>query len=106
MNPDIQNILDELRKGLERLYEEKLHRILLFGSYARGESQEGSDIDVLIVLKNDFNPAEEISRTGEITASLSLKYNFVISCIFISKDRFENEGSPLLLNVRREGIAI
>ena len=53
-----------------------------------------------------IDPGEEIARTGEVTAQLSLKHDVVISRVFISADQFSEEQSPLLLNVRREGIQI
>jgi uncharacterized protein len=61
---------------------------------------------VLVVLQGTVNPGDEIAQVGEITAALSLKYNVVISCVFLSSDRYATEQSPLLLNVRREGVTI
>ena len=43
---------------------------------------------------------------GEITAGISLENNVVISCAFVSAERFERQESPLLMNVRREGVAV
>ena len=80
--------------------------MLLFGSHARGDSEPDSDIDVLVVLKGDVRPGKEIAQVGPITSALSLKYDTVLSCTFISDDRYSKEQSPLLLNVRREGIAV
>lgn len=48
---------------------------MLFGSYARGDAEPGSDIDVLVVLHGDVNPGEEIARTGEMVADISLRYD-------------------------------
>ena len=69
------------------------------------DAQPGSDIDVLVVLKGSVNPASEIAKVGSITAKLSLDNDVVISCVFISEERFTTEQSPLLINVRREGVA-
>jgi predicted nucleotidyltransferase len=80
--------------------------MVLFGSQARGDAESGSDIDVLVVLKGKMSPCEEIARTSEITAGLSLQQNEVLSCVFVSDDQFQQERSPLLINVRREGVAV
>jgi len=106
MNPKIQLILTELRYRLEALYGERLVRMVLFGSQARGDAEPGSDIDVLVVLKGPVSPCEEIARTIKDVAEISLEHNEVISCVFVSEEQFEREHSPLLLNVRREGIAL
>lgn len=106
MTPKIQTILTELRRHFEELYGERLVHIVLFGSQARGDAESGSDIDVLVVLKGHVSPCEEIARTSEITADLSLQQNEVVSCVFVSDEQFQQERSPLLINVRREGVAI
>ena len=80
--------------------------IVLYGSQARGDAESGSDIDVLVVLTGPVSPGEEIARTSEIIASLSLEHGVVLSRAFVSVDRFEHEQSPLLMNVRRKGIAV
>lgn len=106
MDEKLGRILSELRRRFEGLYGERLVRMVLFGSQARGEAEAGSDIDVLIVLTSPVDPGEEITRTGELTASLSLQYDVVISRIFISSEQFTGGQSPLLLNVRREGLPL
>ena len=100
------NILTELRNRFEVLYGERLVRMVLFGSQARGDAEPSSDIDVLVVLKGPVAPGDEIARTSEIKAALSLQYDVVISWTYVSADRYATERSPLLLNVRREGIII
>jgi len=100
----MQNLLAELRRRFEALYGPRLVRLMLFGSQARGDAEPGSDIDVLVVLEGPVRAGEEIRRTLDSVAELSLENNAVFSCVFVSRDRFENELSPLLINVRREGI--
>ncbi len=99
-------ILAKLHHQFEELYGPRLVRLILYGSQARGDAEPGSDIDVLVVLEGPVNPGAEIERAGEITAPLSLQHNVVISCVFVSAERFNREQSPLLLNVRREGVLL
>jgi len=102
----VQSILAELRVRLEALYGERLVRLVLFGSQARGDAEPGSDIDVLVVLRGDVDPYEEIERSGDAVADLSLDYNACLACSFVSEDDFQGEQSPLMLNVRREGVRL
>ena len=103
--PEVLKILTELRRRLEELYGSRLVRLVLFGSHARGDAESGSDIDVLVVLRDDVNPGEEIRRTGGIVSELSLANDVVISCLFMDEFRFMHRNGPLLRNIRREGIA-
>jgi predicted nucleotidyltransferase len=73
MDPKIQTILTELRNRFEVLYGERLVRMVLFGSQARGDAEPSSDIDVLVVQKGPVAPRDEIARTSEIKAALSLQ---------------------------------
>jgi len=81
-------------------------KFLLLGSQARGDVEDGSDIDVLVVLRGHVYPGTEIDRTVNVTARLSLKYDAVLSCVFVSTERYSKEQSPLLINVRREGVVL
>ncbi len=106
MNPKVQSIMLEMQQALKDIYGERIVRIMLFGSHARGDASAESDVDALIVLKGAVKPGEEIARTGGIASELSLKHDVVISCTFVSAERYETEQSPLLINVRREGVAV
>lgn len=99
-------LLSRLSREITLSLGEKLDHVLLFGSYARGEAQPDSDLDVLIVLKGEFDYAAMIRQTSELIGRLSLENDIVISRAFISKERFENECSPFTLNVKRESIVI
>lgn len=103
--PEVLKIVAELRRKLEELYGPRLVRLVLFGSHARGDAEPGSDIDLLVVLRGDVNPGEEIRRTGGIVSELSLANDVVISCVFMDERRFIHRNGPLLRNIRKEGIA-
>jgi predicted nucleotidyltransferase len=99
-------LIKTLSNELARLLGDRLDRILLYGSYAREEARTGSDLDILIVVKEPFSYPELIRRTSELVANLSLENDIAISRAFITRDRYENENSPFTLNVRREGVTI
>ena len=99
-------LLNIISHELRLLLGEKLDRVILYGSFARGEAHADSDIDILIVVHGTFDYGALIHQTSELVARLSLEYDVVISRAFISKERFENEQSPFTLNVQREGVPI
>ncbi|MEG4285860.1 nucleotidyltransferase domain-containing protein [Microcoleus sp. A006_D1] len=106
VNDKLQTILTELRDQFELLYGDRLTKMILYGSQARGDAHPDSDIDVLVVLKAPVQIGEEIDRTIPIVADLSLQNDVVISCNFMNEERFTNYQGPLLRNIRREGILI
>lgn len=106
VNPKIQAILAQLHSRFQELYGDRLVQMVLYGSQARGDAEEGSDIDVLVVLKGPVSPGQEISRTSNISGKLSLQHDEVISCLFMDEERFANSYGPLLRNIRKEGVKL
>jgi uncharacterized protein len=106
MRETLTAVLAQLRASFEALYGPRLVHMILYGSQARGDAAPDSDIDILVVLQGTVDPGAEISRTGHLTAFLSLQYNVVISCAFIAEERFRSERNPFLLNVHREGVPV
>ena len=104
--PQLQIILHKVKQSLSKFYQDQLEKIILYGSQAREDATEYSDIDILVVLKSAINPYDEIDKTSEIIADLCLEYDVVISRHFISSEKFENQNTPFIYNVKKEGIMI
>jgi predicted nucleotidyltransferase len=102
----LRQILKEYRTALKELLGDDLDSIVLFGSQARGDAVEGSDIDVLCIMKRPFDYGELILKTAEISAPLSLEHDVVISTAFVTKADYEKHNTPFLMNVRREGVNV
>lgn len=99
-------VLTEFREELARLLGERFEAAYLFGSRARGDHRPDSDLDVLVVVRGVVDYGDLIRRTSMLVSMLSLKYDAVISRVFVSKERFERENSPFLMNIRREAVAV
>lgn len=94
------------KQRLASLYGGRLVKVVLFGSVARGEARAGSDVDLLIVLAGDVQPGAEIDRMIDVLMETEDRTGVPISAIPISETRFLTEVSPLLLNVRKEGVPV
>jgi predicted nucleotidyltransferase len=102
---NIQTIINEFKKEIKKLYGNQLSNIVLFGSWAKGTATNDSDIDLMVVLKGEIIPGREIDRMIDAITDLNLKYDTLISVVPVSDESFTNTNSPLMLNVRREGIS-
>lgn len=102
----IKPILNELKQELQELYGDRLVKLILFGSYARGEANPDSDIDLLAVLKSPVSQVQEISYMSELCVKILLDYDELVSIVPMSEDRFNAKDVALLRNIQREGIEL
>jgi predicted nucleotidyltransferase len=104
--PHLTEILQELKRGLVEIYGDRLANVILYGSQARGDAEPDSDIDVLIVLKGEVQPEIERERTIQLVGDVSLKYEVLVSCQFVSLSNYLSQKYSFFINVHREGIAV
>lgn len=104
-NKELERILYSLRKEAEQVLGKNLVDIFLFGSYARGDFTAESDIDILIVVNKSLT-REEKNKMSCIISALSLENEVVIAYVVYEKEFFNNVGSPLILNVKEEGVKV
>jgi len=104
MSNRIQTLLAELKIRLKGIYKGHLRGLYLFGSYARGQEDRESDLDVLVVLDDFKRYGEEVDHTSELTSQLSLEYGVSISKVFFREKDWLSGQTPFLENVREEVI--
>lgn len=100
----IGNIIEEFKTELKKLYGSRLKKIIIYGSWARNEATDDSDIDLVVVLEGDVRPGKEIDRMINIITETNLRHGVLMSVYPVSKENYISLKSPLLLNVRREGV--
>ena len=104
MPAKIKRLIAEMKKGLTELYGQRLKAVILFGSYARGDYDENSDLDVMIVLDNYKSYWDELVHSAELASNLSLEYNVTVSRTIVTEEKWKRGDLPVLRNVRAEGI--
>lgn len=84
-------------------------RVVLFGSFAKGEATKNSDIDVLVLVKKLDTPVEHwLSHLGEL-AMEQVDYNDYLSLLPVAWDHWEKHrklSSPLYEEIERDGILL
>ena len=102
----LDDLIAELKVGLDGVYGDRLKGLYLYGSYARGEEDRESDLDILVVLAKFDHYATEVDRTAELTSELSLKYGITVSQVFVRESEWLHADTPFLSNLREEAISL
>ncbi len=98
-------VLRELTGILRERYGERIKRIFLFGSRARGDHDEGSDYDVMVLV--DGKTPEMEAEIFRLSCEIDLRRNTCLSVFVEEQAVFEDrEYEPMYINVRREGVAL
>jgi predicted nucleotidyltransferase len=102
----VKAALRELQSALKALYGKRAPIIRLYGSYARGESNAASDIDVLLLYPAAIRPSQELQRISPILADLNLRYQVLVSVMPVSEEDYRLAADVFWKNVKREEVAI
>ena len=105
----LNELLQKFRAEAEKVFGSKLQDMILYGSYARGDNTDESDIDVMLIV--DISPDDELNsaiRLSDIVVDLNLEFDVVLSPLVESKEKYEKYKNinPLFANVEKEGIRI
>ena len=102
----LDELLHQLRKGFEHHYGERLRDIRLFGSYARGNADEGSDVDILVALVGPVSEFVESEATADLVAGLSLEYDTIVCCVFIPEQDYRERDAAFYRIMRQESLPV
>ena len=108
-----KNQLNILLKKISDIYRSvyggQLVRVVLYGSYARGDYEDDSDLDIVALVHGDRRTLQEqLKLVWNQTCDLELEYELVLSPAVIPYEEFEQyrEDLPYYRNIASEGVSI
>jgi predicted nucleotidyltransferase len=96
-------ILKRFRTALDELYGDRIERVVLFGSRARGDAQADSDYDVAVFLKDLTDRWREVDRIILVVTDILYNDEAFIHAMPYRAGSHEDRTS-LMREIRREGI--
>jgi len=103
---EVLQVVREFRDRLAILYGDRLQGVYLYGSYARGDAREDSDVDIAVVLDGPVDAWEEDRITSEITTELSLHHNCLLMPFFLSDQERREASFAGHRNIVHEGVLV
>lgn len=102
-----EDLKEELVKGLTGIFKNNISMIILYGSMARNEATDESDIDIAILMRNQMD-YEAKRQFVSWVAEMDIRYEKVFSIVDIQEDNMKKWGNvlPFYQNVRKEGIIL
>jgi uncharacterized protein len=101
-----RTVVDECRELLRKHYGARLADVVLYGSVARGEDSEESDIDLLVLLQGDLDYFREIDSIIELLYPVQLRSTRQISAKPARRSDYENGTILLYRNAHSEGVVV
>lgn len=105
----LNTLLDEAKNELSVLFGNKLLQVVLYGSYARGDFDSESDIDVMALVEMEKNELQKYRRIVSALANdIDLKYNVLLSIKLQDNESFVKyqNALPFYQNVIKKGVAV
>lgn len=105
----LDDILGEIKKSYITAYQDKLCEVILYGSYARGDQNPESDIDVVaIVNDNRLNVQNALKQVWKDAADIGLEHDVIVSPLAIPLSEYQEYQDVYLLykKIRDEGVII
>lgn len=105
----IKKILAEYTEKLKSVYADKLARVILFGSYARGDYTADSDIDIMIILADDEDGMrKKEDELASVTFDFDMAYDVYIQPVtqIVNTFNYWQKVHPLYQDICKEGVVL
>jgi len=103
----IQQIMQEAVKISSKTFGDSLKQVWLFGSHARGEANDDSDVDFMVVLSEQVETWRYICTVyNDFTVDMLNRYGELPSVFITHENNFIEEPTQLYKNVKKEGVLV
>ena len=106
---ELDMILRKIAEAYRSVYGDELVSVFLYGSYARGDYQSDSDIDVAAIVRGDRRSLQDkLKKVWDVSSDLELEYGTIVSPTVIPYEEYEKYKNdlPYYKNIAREGVKI
>lgn len=107
-----KNVDDEIHEFINKIQEilgKRLKKVILYGSYARGDYNKKSDVDIMILTDLSFEEIESYrDKISDVAYDIELNTGIIISPIIKNIEKYNSRINfvPFYKNVEKEGVVL
>ena len=102
----VDPILERFRVAVDEIYGDRVARVVLFGSRARGDAQPDSDYDVAVFLRDMPDRFAELNRLADLSTALLDETGEFVHAMPYRAEVYNDTRMPLMHEIRREGVEL
>ena len=109
MQRKIDTVLNQFVEEINKMLGRRIKKIILYGSYARGDYNKNSDIDIMILVDMTDKEIDEYKeKIWNLAYDIELERNIVISPLIRNIDKYEKRVNiiPFYINIQKEGVVL
>ena len=103
VSPSDDPVLARVRAALTRMYGERIERVVLFGSRARGDARPDSDYDIAVFLRDVTDMGRELGRLSDLSSEFLFDDLSLVHALPWRAGAWR-ERTPLMHELRKDGI--
>ena len=97
-------VLKRFRAAVNETYGDRVARVILYGSRARGDARPDSDYDVAVFLRDMPDRWAEMTRLADLSTAILYDSGDVVHAMPYRADAYDDPRMPLMHEIRREGV--
>lgn len=106
---NIDKVVRDFVEEIKKLLGARLKKVILYGSYARGDYNQHSDVDIMILTNLSFKEIEEYrDKISDIAYDIELNTGVVLSPVIKNIENYNSKSKfiPFYKNVEKEGVVL
>lgn len=109
MPENVSSIIYKFSQEVKRMLGENLTKVIVYGSYARGDYRDNSDVDIMILVKLSDEEIRAVKNDiYDLAFDVEMSTGIEISPVIKNEEQYEYwvDTLPFYRNVRDEGVVV
>jgi predicted nucleotidyltransferase len=103
---ELESVLRSVKEHLNNVYGDRIKRVMVYGSFAKGDADEESDVDIAVVAADELNPNSVENSLDSLLFQILMEKSELVTVFVIPESKFNTYNSPLILNIKEDGVLI